>query len=156
GNQFHNQLWQQAAAQGITVLIGTGDGGSAECDFENRTTPARSGLTVNGIASTPYNVAVRGTDFADLTNATTYWNSSTNTATLASAKSYIPESTWNDTCTNVLFGTDPESNCNNTALSSYVAVAGGGGGRSAAYSKPSWQTGPGVAADGVRDLPDIS
>src|SRR5262249_50382188 len=31
GNQFHSQLWQQAAAQGITVIIGTGDGGSSDC-----------------------------------------------------------------------------------------------------------------------------
>jgi len=76
-NQFHSSLWQQAAAQGITVLIGTGDGGSAECDYESGATPpapARSGLAVNGVASTPYNVAVGGTDFGDLTSAATYWS----------------------------------------------------------------------------------
>ena len=29
GNEFYNELWEQAAAQGITVLISTGDNGSA-------------------------------------------------------------------------------------------------------------------------------
>jgi subtilase family serine protease len=30
-NTFYNQLWQQAAAQGITVTVASGDGGSAAC-----------------------------------------------------------------------------------------------------------------------------
>jgi subtilase family serine protease len=125
GNQFYSSLWQQASAQGITVLIGTGDGGSAECDYESGTTPpapARSGLAVNGVSSTPYNVAVGGTDFADLTSAATYWSSTNGSTTRASAKGYIPETTWNDSCTNALFGAiarysaDAEANCNNAGL----------------------------------------
>src|ERR1700720_1207935 len=32
GNAFYNALWQQAAAQGITVVISAGDNGSAGCD----------------------------------------------------------------------------------------------------------------------------
>ena len=35
GNQFHNTLWEQAAAQGITVLMAAGDSGSAGCDSAN-------------------------------------------------------------------------------------------------------------------------
>jgi subtilase family serine protease len=31
-NQFLNALWEQASAQGITVVISTGDSGSAGCD----------------------------------------------------------------------------------------------------------------------------
>src|SRR5579871_1546407 len=31
-----------------------------------------------------------------------------------------------------------------------------GGGRSVFFAKPSWQTGPGVPADGARDLPDVA
>src|SRR5215467_10245047 len=31
-NQFYQLLWQQAAAQGITVVVSTGDNGSAGCD----------------------------------------------------------------------------------------------------------------------------
>jgi uncharacterized protein (TIGR03437 family) len=165
GNQFYSNLWQQASAQGITVVIGTGDGGSAECDYESGATPpapARSGLAVNGVSSTPYNVAVGGTDFGDLTSASTLWNSTNGSTTHASAKGYIPETTWNDSCTNALFGTiagfsaDAEANCNNASLSKFVQTAGGTGGKSTHYMKPAWQTGPGVPADGMRDLPDIS
>jgi subtilase family serine protease len=165
GNQFYSSLWQQAAAQGITVIIGTGDGGSAECDYESGASPpapARSGLAVNGVSSTPYNVAVGGTDFADLTSAATYWSSTNGSTTRASAKGYIPETTWNDSCTNALFGAiagysaDAEANCNNASLSKFVQTAGGTGGKSTTYTKPAWQAGPGVPADGMRDLPDIS
>jgi subtilase family serine protease len=66
GNQFYDQLWQQAAAQGITVFVSTGDSGSAVCDQD--TAIATHGLAVNGISSTPYNVAVGGTDFDDAQN----------------------------------------------------------------------------------------
>jgi uncharacterized protein (TIGR03437 family) len=165
GNQFYNSLWQQASAQGITVLIGTGDGGSAECDYESGATPpapARSGLAVNGVSSTPYNVAVGGADFGDLTSAATHWSSTNDPSTHASAKGYVPETTWNDSCTNALFGAiagysaDAEANCNNASLSKFVQAAGGTGGKSNSYTKPAWQTGPGVPADGMRDLPDIS
>ena len=62
-NAFFNSLWEQAAAQGQTVLVSTGDSGSAGCDNPNSETYASYGLAVNGLASTPYNVAVGGTDF---------------------------------------------------------------------------------------------
>jgi subtilase family serine protease len=105
GNAFYNALWQQAAAQGITVLISAGDSGSAVCDDFNSEAAASKGLAVSGFASTPYNVAVGGTDF-DQTAATapTYWNATNNATTGASAKSYIPETTWNDSCAGL--GTD--------------------------------------------------
>jgi subtilase family serine protease len=45
GNQFHSLLWQQAAAEGITVLVSTGDSGSAVCDRGNPL--AANGLSVN-------------------------------------------------------------------------------------------------------------
>src|SRR5205823_3389803 len=35
GNAFYNTLWEQAAAQGITVILSSGDGGSAGCDDFN-------------------------------------------------------------------------------------------------------------------------
>lgn len=179
GNQFHNLLWQQAAAQGITVLIGTGDSGSSDCDLHTTTPPsaARYGLAVSGIASTPYNVAVGGTDFGDASQTAGYWNSSNDAVTQASAKGYIPETTFNGTCTNPAYspGSDPgsggaEANCNNFALISYVRTLGGTGGKSACtisdgqnvnrcgggYAKPAWQSGPGVPNDGARDVPDVS
>ena len=178
GNQFFNALWQQAAAQGITVMLSSGDGGSAGCDNFDAGGPAKRGLAVSGYASTPYNVAVGGTDFNDLTNASTYWSTTNDSTTHASALSYIPETTWDDNCTNPVFGAllgfskDAETNCNNAQLinAGFINIVSGSGGKSSCissdgqhlsscvggYPKPSWQNAPGVPADGVRDLPDIS
>lgn len=178
GNQFYNSLWQQAAAQGITVMISAGDNGSAGCDNFNATSPAPAlyGLQVSGFASTPYNVAVGGTDFNDFLNPTQYWNVTNNATTQESAKGYIPEEPWNATCTNPVFGsigysTNAETNCNDSRVTPYFDVpVGGSGGTSgcitsdgvntsscsSGYAKPSWQTGTGVPNDGKRDIPDVS
>ncbi len=64
------------------------------------------GIAANGLASTPYNVATGGTDFLDTAEGANnvYW-SKTNSATGKSAKSYIPETPWNDSCAgSILFG----------------------------------------------------
>ncbi len=178
GNQFFNALWQQAAAQGITVFISSGDGGSAGCDNFNAASPAPAqfGLQVSGFASTPYNVAVGGTDFDDFFNPSTYWKTTNDPTTQASVKSYIPETTWNSSCTNAIFGkigysTNAETNCNDSRVTPYFDVPlGGSGGASncttsdgsttgscaGGYAKPSWQTGTGVPKDGKRDIPDVS
>jgi subtilase family serine protease len=188
GNAFYQQIWSQAATQGITVLVSTGDNGSAACEdpdpnYVSSAQPATTGLAVNGVGSTPYNIAVGGTDFNDSANPTTYW---TNTSgTINSAKSYIPEVSYNDSCTNAILSTAgyssvPETNCNNAALIDFggvnlIASFGGGGGPSncttngttsttlgsvsscsGGYAKPSWQTGPGIPNDGKRDTPDVS
>src|SRR5436853_614809 len=130
-----------------------------------------------GFASTPYNIAVGGTDFNDFFNFTTYWSTTNNSTTQQSANGYIPETTWNDSCTNAIFGdprigfsTNAETNCNNSRLTGFVFTAGGSGGKSSCttpsgqtpaacaggYSKPSWQFGTGVPLDGKRDVPDVS
>jgi subtilase family serine protease len=177
GNQFHKGLWQQAAAQGISVFVSTGDTGSAGCDpyLGVPPQPAVDGLQVNGLASTPYNVAVGGTDFYDFADASAYWNSVSDPTTHASAKGYVPESPWNSSCANAFYGqlgysVNQEVNCNNsTFMDNTFTVAGSGGmsnctapsGQSPAncaggYAKPVWQAGPGVPEDGKRDLPDVS
>jgi hypothetical protein len=178
GNTFYDQLWQQAAAQGITVTVSSGDAGSALCDRNAGTVGAAEfGLSVNGFTSTPYNVSVGGTDFNDINSFSTFWNTTPNdTPTVASAKGYIPEMTWNDTCTNQelfsFFGTTTaEQDCNNTNVQQdgLVDVAGGGGGQSncttsdgqdqtscgGGYAKPSWQTAL-TPNDGKRDIPDVA
>lgn len=174
GNQFEAALWGQAAAQGMTVMVSSGDNGAAGCDDPSY--PAQYGLNVNGNASTPYNVAVGGTDFNQYNKWTTYWNSTNDPTTQASAKGYIPETTWNDSCTNSLaitlgYGSTAEQACNNYQMlqAGGVNSIGGSGGLSncttnsqalgscsQGYAKPSWQTGSGVPADGKRDLPDVS
>ncbi len=177
GNIFWNSVWQQAAAQGQTVLVSTGDFGSAGCDnFEVQPLPqAMSGLAVNGIASTPWNVAVGGTDFsygdyagtpsAKSVELATYWNQTSTSLPMPSLMRPVPEQAWN-----TAFGL----NLNNSGIydPSVNLVYAGAGGVSgciaggvnaaaldtcaAAYSKPSWQQGVGVPLDSVRDLPDIS
>src|SRR5208282_548683 len=66
---------------------------------------AVAGISVSAFSSTPYNVSVGGTDFADTYEGTnsTYWNS-TNAANYGSALSYVPEIPWNDSCASVLIG----------------------------------------------------
>jgi Pro-kumamolisin, activation domain/Bacterial Ig-like domain (group 3) len=166
GNQFYNLLWQQAAAEGITVSIAAGDSGSAGCDNFDTQSTAQDGLAVSGTASTPYNVAVGGTDF-DQTAATApnYWSATNNSTTGASALGYIPETTWNQSCAgegvsggvtpctsngsdlNIVAGSGGPSNC--SSVNSDGTCAAG-------YAKPAWQSGAGVPQDGVRDIPDIS
>ncbi|MGB9070055.1 MAG: S53 family peptidase [Candidatus Acidiferrales bacterium] len=183
GNTFYNNLWTQGAAEGITIIISSGDNGSAGCDVQqvDNSTPtgaAQLGLAVNGVASTGANVAVGGTDFNDLTNPLTYWAVGNNPVTLASALSYIPESTWNDSCTNAVFinefngqfGNDAQTVCNNATIvgAGLDLPVGGSGGKSACTTsdgsnpsscgggntKPTFQNG--VTTDTTRDIPDIS
>jgi subtilase family serine protease len=136
GNNFLNSLWQQAAAEGITVLVSSGDDGAAGCDSASAA-KATNGRAVNGLCSTPYSVCVGGTQFADVSAPFLYWSLSDASGTQASALSYIPELAWN------------ESGPGESLWSS-------GGGMSTMYAKPSWQTGLGVPADGKRDVPDVS
>jgi subtilase family serine protease len=71
GNQFWNSLWQQAAAQGITVLVASGDSGSAGCDNPS-SSKALYGNSVNALCSSPYSTCVGGTQFNDA-NPSQYW-----------------------------------------------------------------------------------
>jgi hypothetical protein len=169
GNLFYKTLWEQAAAQGITVIISSGDSGSAGCDAPADFSAAVNGFNVNGIASTPNNIAAGGTDFdSSVPNyQTTYWANSNNPVTGLSALQYIPEITWNDSCAKAGI-----AGCTNVPINSVFAnTVGAGGGQSncatshiqgnfifcdSAYTKPPWQIAPGVPIDGVRDLPDIS
>ena len=165
GNAFAYGLWQQAASEGVSVFVASGDGGPAGCDDFDLPAPnwATVGIAANGFASTPYNVAVGGTDFIDSAEGTvsTYW-SNTNTASGKSARSYVPEMTWNDTCgSNILYDfygyKDGLSFCNSTLGSNFVSLGAGSGAPSIVYTKPYWQTNiPGIRNDGARDLPDVS
>ena len=160
GNAFENAMWQQAAAEGITVLVASGDSGPASCDYPGNETVANNGLAVSGMASTPFNVAVGGTDFG---NPGTYFNTTNNSTTQNSAKSYVPEITWDDSCAR----SGSTTGCTSISPYGLDLVAGGGGASNCAvqdtsgnctvgYAKPAWQTGTGVPADTARDIPDVS
>jgi subtilase family serine protease len=164
GSAFESAIYQQASAQGITVTVSAGDNGSAGCD-PTSTFPdvASQGLGVSGDASTPYNVAVGGTDFnQNASNISTFWNTTITSPTppgLASALGYIPETTWNNTCA----AGGVASACTASVISSASAnqagseVVAGSGGASAIYAKPSWQTGLGVpTTPNARFIPDVS
>jgi subtilase family serine protease len=135
GNSFFNNLWQQAAAQGITVFVSAGDSGAAGCDLASATM-ASHGLAVNGLCSTAFSVCVGGSEFAD-SNSSLYWSRSNASGTESSALSYIPEVAWNES-------------------SSSAGLWSTGGGASSIYGKPAWQVGAGVPADGKRDVPDVA
>jgi hypothetical protein len=157
-----SSLWEQAAAQGQTVFVSTGDTGSFGC----------SGLAVNGFSSTPWNVAVGGTDIYLNDYATggasiaSFW-SNTNDANLGSLQKTFSEQPWNGSQFGLNSTTYTPSG-SNTGL-----VEGGGGGASSCvdstynastykttcysgWPKPSFQVGTGVPADSVRDVPDLS
>jgi hypothetical protein len=153
GNNFYNALWQQAAAEGITVVVAAGDNGPAGCDNPNSQTKAVGGIAISGLASTPYNIAMGGTDFNQVGNQSTYWNSNGTTNVYPSAKGYIPEIPWNDSCAGQSNNT---SACSSATVATGLNIAAGSGGPSGVYSKPIWQTGTGVPADGARDIPDVS
>lgn len=181
GNANLNAIYQQGSAEGISIFESAGDQGSTGCDNSDATTypnPAQNGLQVNGFVSSPYVTGVGGTDIVWQEDAySKYWTA--NTANNSSAIGYIPEIPWNSTCTDsylltyVYTGqTSSEELCNNAiaaGLDDMVRVVGGSGGKSSclnysgnlascsgAYAKPSWQTGTGVPADKVRDVPDVS
>jgi len=152
GNAFQNALWQQAAAEGITVSVSSGDNGSAGCDNPNSgTTSATQGIAVSGTASTPFNVAVGGTDFDDATTQNTFWNPTNTTTTQASAIGYIPEIPWNDSC-----GAAGLTGCNTATANTNLNIVAGSGGPSAVYTKAMAPFQPATFGDTRRDLPDVS
>ncbi|MBZ5621265.1 MAG: Ig-like domain repeat protein [Acidobacteriia bacterium] len=128
---FFRSLAQQANASGITWLAASGDNGAADCDTG---ATAKNGLAVDLPGSVPEVTSVGGTEFNEGNGK--YWNT-TNSANGGSALSYIPEMAWNDTAARKV-------------------LDGGGGGASMFFTKPSWQTGPGVPNDGARDVPDVA
>lgn len=143
------QQWAQMAnVQGQTISGPSGDSGGADCEGPSATV-ATHGLGVDVPAAIPEVTGVGGSEFsgdagacanstcgAGGAPATQFWSGATTLNSGATALQYIPEKTWND--------------------SGPGTLAAGGGGASIVFSKPSWQSGSGVPADGVRDVPDIS
>ncbi len=135
---------KQANSQGQTVVLAAGDSGAADCD-DSGVTSATQGLAVDYPGSSAYVTAAGGSEFMGdgtaqnpQTGAGTYWSAngsgSVSDDLITSAKSYIPEMAWNDTTFSIANG---------------GSLSAGGGGVSALWPKPSWQTGvPGIPADG--------
>ena len=143
--QQSNALFEQAATQGQTLIAAAGDAGSTACArfpvSSYLSADQQQALAVDFPAASPYVTAVGGTQMAAGTFApgsSDYWSA----ATLGfdqqiSLLSYVPEVAWNEDSTFGLFA--------------------GGGGASAVYPRPSWQSGiPGIPQGSTRLLPDIS
>ena len=93
---FYNNLWSQAAAEGITSMVSSGHSGAAGCNGGSDPSSGSGGLAVSGLASTPYNVVRRRQASSTTTsNPSAYWASSNPSASGESALSYIPEKAWN-------------------------------------------------------------
>jgi len=161
GNQFWATLWEQAAAQGQTVLVSSGDGGSAGCDNFNAAEPASQGLAVSGFSSTPWNISVGGTDFyyssyngsanAQAAELAKYWSQTETYFPATSLLQPIPEQPWNRP-----FGLNLYDGGVYKPDVYGPMIVGGSGGASVLYAKPAWQSGKGVPPDQKRDLPDVS
>jgi subtilase family serine protease len=163
-NAYVDSLWQQADSEGVSVFVAAGDNAAAGCDdFDISPTWSTGGIAANALASTPHNVATGGTDFLDTyeNENSVYWRSS-NSATRESAKSYVPEMPWDDSCaSSILFTAFGYNNgvsfCNSAIGMGFLNVIGGSGAPSFVYAKPYWQAGiAGNPNDRARDLPDIS
>jgi len=191
-NAAFNSAFQSAAAAGVSVFTSAGDNGPSTCArlFTNGDSWAFPGIGITGWGESQYTVSVGGTDFEDLYNSlnggapqSTYWKAA-NDANFGSAKSYIPEIPWNDSCASYLVyniegfssPTGTAGFCNSATGASFLSTIAGGGGPSgcytgvgnqnfaflentncAGYPKPVFQRGVfGNPADGVRDVPDVS
>ena len=143
GVSLWDNLASQAAAEGMSIFVSSGDAGAAGCDQNNATPGVNQTRSPNYICSSTYLTCVGGTEFNDSANPATYW-STTNSDGQGSALSYIPEGGWNEPTT-----VDSSGN------TIYQASASGGG-VSSVIAKPSWQKGPGVPGDGFRDTPDLA
>ena len=172
GNQYIYNLWQQAAAQGISLTVSTGDSGSAGCDNPNVYLEASLGLAVNALASTPYNIAVGGTDFDTLYSNfpftfTEYVDITNSLANHRSALNYIPERPWNDSTfqgDNSTISANVPWTATQYGANANIVAGGGGfsacvqqsaGSCSAGYPVPTWQSTFATSNSG-RNLPDIS
>jgi len=168
GNAYVSWLYQLGVMQGVSIFVASGDSGAAVADFGGPPAPATHGINANGLATTPYNVAVGGTDYSDTIQSLNgfYWGA--NAADFSSALSYIPEIPWNDSCGGTLlagflgFSTTygPNGFCNQASAigaSIFLNDIAGSGGPSACatgitahqdvvggtckgYAKPSWQS----------------
>ena len=132
---FYNSLWEQAASEGISSFVSSGDSGAAGCN--SGSSSSGSGAGVNGLCSSPYSTCVGGTEFNE--GSGNYWSAS-NGAGGGSALSYIPEKVWNE-----------------SASDGGSGLWASTGGISEVYAQPTWQEGvSGANSNGKRAVPDVA
>jgi hypothetical protein len=146
-----NALAEQAAAQGITYMVSTGDNGAAGCDDPNSSI-ASFPVSINVLASTPFTTAVGGTMFNENGQVSTYWGSAP--PVTETALSYIPEDVWNESCSTATCGSSANLSAGSGGISTGNVLNGG---TFAGVPRPSWQSGvTGIPSGNQRDIPDVS
>jgi uncharacterized protein (TIGR03437 family) len=128
--QAFEQAAQQSSTEGITWVASSGDTGAAACDPHGASI-ASQGISVMLPASVPEVTGVGGTEFNEGGGA--YWGGTSNPFAL----SYVPEIAWND-----------------TKVTNQLEASGGGA--SINFSRPSWQSAPGVPSGTARLVPDVA
>ncbi|GAA0708845.1 hypothetical protein GCM10009105_08770 [Dokdonella soli] len=135
---YLDNYFSQAAMEGISVFVASGDGGVAGCASLDSTPTTTERVSTNLLCSSGHVTCVGGTEFADRSNPGMYWGS--NGPGYGSALGYIPEGAWNEPL----------------SATGASQVAASGGGVSAFIPTPSWQAGPGVPGRLGRYTPDVS
>ena len=163
---FDDNLFEQAAAQGQSIVISTGDAGSDVADNGTSGT-ATNGFNVSALSSSPLVTAAGGTDFQDEydyykagTSQSYYW-SDTDSPFLEDALSYVPETAWNASCAGSLeaafVGYSGAGYCANDPYGQTTGdLVGGSGGISTHYAAPAWQSGISGYSNPHRSQPDIA
>lgn len=129
----------QAAMEGISVFVASGDGGVDGCALLDSPPPSAPRVSTNLLCASGYVTCVGGTEFADTANPSLYWGANESEG-YGSALGYIPEGAWNEALNS----------------SGVTQMAATGGGVSIYTPKPSWQTGIGVPGNAGRYTPDVS
>ena len=160
-------LYAQAATQGQSFIVSSGDSGS-DTEDQGTSGTAVAGINVSGFGS-PLVTVAGGTDFQDLYDAiaggkaqSTYW-SATNSSYYGDALGYVPETAWNPSCASSLIakldGYTGAGLCatgpgNTDRIDG--EVAGGAGGLSTHYANGAYQAGITGFTGTKRAQPDIS
>ncbi|MEO5623288.1 MAG: S53 family peptidase [Dokdonella sp.] len=136
---YIDDLFGQAAMEGISVFVSSGDGGVAGCASLDSAPLPNERISTSLLCASGYATCVGGTQFADSTDTTAYWSES-NGVGYESAYGYIPEGSWNEP----------------VDKNGAPQIAASGGGTSVYIATPAWQVGPGVPGRQGRYTPDVS
>jgi pro-kumamolisin-like protein/subtilase family protein len=139
---YVDDLFAQAAMEGISVFVASGDGGVAGCASLDSPPQPNERTSTNILCASGNATCVGGTEFADTANPDAYWRGDGGAFHgYSTAIRYIPEGAWNEPLDD----------------NSAPQVAATGGGVSIYLPTPSWQVGTGVpAARSGRYTPDVS
>ena len=136
---FYNSLWEQAASQGMSVFVASGDAGAAGCEAGADT----AGIGERGERAVQLAVCdLRGRNGVQRGRESRASTGPRRTRRVTDRRSsYIPEEVWNE-----------------SALNGGTGLWASGGGASTVYAQPAWQAevnGAG-AANGMRAVPDVA